>query len=232
MTARASSRSPSLVRSRFLFLALVLGGLSSLGAPRPAFADGADGASTTISILTESTEGGGSWIRSDTELVRAYPLPLGAFKAVLEDFEAYPRFLPRLVRTTVLSRDRSCATIRQRYEIAILGYRYPTEYDLALVIAEDRQSGSWNLSWNLAGTDGSVGASAGSWTLESYVDAEGQRGTRVTHRNHGVVRKKFPLQEPIMRAVAAKELGRSIDAVYQEAYRRSSTVTRSSAGME
>jgi hypothetical protein len=96
---------------------------------------------------------------------------------------------------------------------------------LALVIAEDRLPEYWSLSWNLAGTDGSVGASAGSWTLESYLDAEGKRGTRVTHRNHGLVRKKFPLQEPIMRAVAAKELSRSIDAVYREAYRRSSAVT-------
>jgi hypothetical protein len=47
---------------------------------------------------------------------------------------------------------------------------------------------------------------------------------RVTHRNEGLVRRAFPLQLTVMRAVAERELGRSMDAVYQEARRRANAV--------
>jgi ribosome-associated toxin RatA of RatAB toxin-antitoxin module len=176
---------------------------------------------TRISIEAATVDGGGKWIRSETELVRNYPISAAALRSVLEDFEAYPRFLPRLARTTVLDRKSASTTIRQRYEISILGYRYPTEYDLTLEEDAQPTPGRWSLSWRLAGSDGSIGESRGSWTLESYTDENGRACTRLTHRNVGAVRKRFPLQLSVMRAVAERELARSVDAVYAEALRRS-----------
>lgn len=159
------------------------------------------------------------WIRSETDLVFIFPLPLEAVRAVLTDYASYPRFFPRLARTTVLSGAGTRSDIRQRYEISILGYRYPTEYDLSLEVDESRLPARWTMSWNLAGSDGTIAESRGSWTLED-AGAPGSPATRVTHSNRGMVKRSFPLQERIMRAVALRELSRSILSVYGEALAR------------
>lgn len=166
-----------------------------------------------------SSHAGAGWIGSETDLVVDFPVHLSAVRAVLNDFAAYPQFFPRLVRTTVLSSEDGCPTIRQRYEISILGYRYPTEYDLEMEADETGYPDRWILSWNLAGSDGTIGESRGAWTLEN-VGTPDQPVTRVTHRNHGLVKATFPFQDQIMRAFAQKELARSIMAVYSEARTR------------
>jgi hypothetical protein len=184
---------------------------------------------TSIEIETDKSPSDGVWIHSHTQLVRTYPIALDALRAVLEDFDSYPRFIPRLVRTTVLDRSPSSITIRQRYEISILGYRYPTEYDLTLQPDSLKTANRWTLSWRLVGSDGSVGESRGSWTLEA--ESPLSPVTRVIHENVGSVRKRFPLQAVIMRAVAAKELGRSVDAVFAEALRRTTELAKNESPM-
>lgn len=209
------------------FIRLIALGLAFLGVSAPLPAETAARGSTSITIEAETVEGRGRWIRSDTEIIRTYPIALKDLKAVLEDFEAYPRFLPRLERTTVLERQLPFTTIRQRYEISILGYRYPTEYTLRLEEDLSQAPSRWTLSWHLADSDGSIGESIGSWTLEA--DPEEPASTRIVHRNRGTVRRRFPLQLTIMRAVAERELGRSIDAVFNEARRRVMEVARMDA---
>lgn len=211
-------------RASFRFRAVVLG-LSILGVPVCLEAQNAQAGRESISVTIEAeSDREGRWIRSETEVVRTYPIALESLRAVLEDFEAYPRFLPRLERTTVLEKRLPFTTIRQRYEISILGYRYPTEYDLMLEADASRSPERWTLSWRLAGSDGSIGESVGSWTLEA--DPAEPSATRVVHRNRGAVRRRFPLQLSIMRAVAERELGRSIDAFFQEARRRQGELAR------
>jgi hypothetical protein len=207
------------------FLAIILGigfwgPLMRLSAEPPAGVQ----EETSIEIDSEKSPSEGVWIHSHTKLVRSYPIPLEALRAVLEDFDSYPRFFPRLVRTTVLERSPYSITIRQRYEISILGYRYPTEYDLTLQPDSSKTSDRWTLSWHLVGSDGSIGESRGSWTLEA--ESPLSSGTRVIHENDGSVRKRFPLQAAVMRAVASKELGRSVDAVFAEALRRSTELAK------
>ncbi len=184
----------------------------------------AERGSISISIEIEGDEREGRWIRSDTVIIRSYPIGLDSLRSVLEDLESYPRFFPRLARTTVMARGEAFAVIRQRYEIAILGYRYPAEYDLMLEATSSSSPERWTLSWRLAGSDGSVGKSVGSWTLEADPSEPGR--TLVAHRNRGSVRKRFPLQLGIMRAVAERELSRSIDAVFYEARRREAVLAK------
>lgn len=214
-----------MIRRACRCLRAIIVGAALLGLPSGLVAQNVSAGreSATVSIEAESDRDG-RWILSDTEIVRTYPIALEDFKAVLEDYEAYPRFLPRLQRTTVLDRHFPFTTIRQRYEISILGYRYPTEYDLLLQEDASQAPARWTLSWHLAGSDGSIGESVGSWTLEA--DPADSAVTRVVHRNRGAVRRRFPLQLSIMRAVAERELGRSIDAVFHEARRRGIELAR------
>ncbi|MFA6505844.1 MAG: hypothetical protein WCT14_07090 [Treponemataceae bacterium] len=177
-----------------------------------------------FNIEYPSASAGPGWIGSETDLVVDFPLSLCAVRAVLRDFRSYPRFFPRLVRTAVINGENEATTIRQRYEVAILGYRYPTEYDLALEIDETAYPERWVLSWNLAGSDGTIGESRGAWTLENVGTVE-KPATRVTHRNRGLIKATFPLQDKIMRIFAQRELARSIMAVYTEAHMRTAKET-------
>lgn len=163
---------------------------------------------------------GSRWIRSDTELSGVFPIPLDALRSVLMDFSSYPRIFPRLAATSVLAEDERGFVIRQRYEIVILGFRFPTEYDLRILPSDDPGGNAWFLGWELVGSDGSVGGSLGFWELESVSGPGGESWTRVTHRNEGLVRKDYPIQERIMRSWGPSELSKSIVAVYREAYRR------------
>lgn len=163
----------------------------------------------------------GRWIETETEFVALLPLPLQAVAAVLEDYPSYPRYVPHLARTAVSRPGNAGTRITQRYEIAILGYRYRSEYSLDIEIDASAVPARWEQKWHLARTDGSIGASDGSWVLESVGTADAP-ATRATHRNRGLVRQSFPLQARVMRSVAERELGGAIAAVCAEARNRAS----------
>lgn len=171
--------------------------------------------------IESRADGSDRWIETETEFVALFPLPLREVAAVPEDYASYPRYVPHLKRTDVYPRDGSNALIQQHYEIAILGYRYKSEYYLDIDVDASLAPARWVQRWRLAESDGSIGASAGEWVLED-VGTPGSPATRVTHRNRGLVRQSFPLQARIMRSVAERELGRSIAAVRDEARNRAS----------
>jgi hypothetical protein len=158
------------------------------------------------------------WIGASTEISAVFPVPLAAVRAVLEDFNAYPSFFPRLVRTTVGATAGGERTIRQRYEVNILGYKYPTEYEL-IIREHDEGPERWVQAWTLAGSDGTIGATDGAWTLENAGSAE-EPTVRVTHTNRSLIKMAFPLQDRIMRLVARPELSSTFLSVYEEARRR------------
>jgi len=216
-----------MVRLPFLLFVLFLVSVNSGLTAAPL--DPALRESCFIRIDPDDTEAEGRWIRSQTQFQLYFPVPLEAVKAVLLDFASYPSFTPRLVRTTILEAGKSHSVIRQQYEINILGYRYPTEYELALTEDDSRLPDAWTLSWNLVKSDGSIGSSVGSWSLEACLDSNGHPITKVTHRNEGLVARKYPLQLTIMRKVGEAELQRSLYAVRDEASRREGLLARASA---
>ncbi len=162
---------------------------------------------------------GADWISSETEFVAVFPLPLRALAEVLSDYTSYPTFVPNLERTTVMAPAADGPVIRQDCLFAAFGRRFESSYDLAMRQDASALPGKWVLAWKLAGSDGSVGASEGRWTLEDIGGSDGP-ATRVTHRNSCLVRKTFPFQDSIMRAFADRSMSKYILSVYEEARSR------------
>jgi hypothetical protein len=173
-----------------------------------------------LEITYPEVKDGASWIRSDTRFSGLFAVTPDQFRRVLTDFEKYPDFIPRLVATKVVWENAAAAKVTQRYEINILGYRYPTEYTLQLDMDYSRLPESCTIAWNLIQSDGSVGGAQGRWQLDGVALADGSPGSRVTHSNVSLVKRDFPLQVQVMRMVAEKEMSTMIQKAYGEALRR------------
>jgi hypothetical protein len=184
-----------------------------------------DPTSRVLRIEYPAPGAGEDFISSESEVDAVFPLPVEAFRAVLTDFVSYPRFFPRLEKTTVLESGAASALIRQQYSYRGLGYSIPAVYDLALSMDDSVLPSKWTLAWKLAGTDGKLVDSCGSWCLED-VGSPDEPATRVTHRNRSLVRKRVPMQDKLMRSATSRELSRLLVSVYNEARERESKMNR------
>jgi hypothetical protein len=173
-----------------------------------------------MEITYPEVKDGASWIRSDTRFSGLFAVTPEQFRRVLTDFESYPTFIPRLVATKVAWADAAAAKVTQRYEINILGYRYPTEYTLQLDMDYSRLPSACTIAWSLIQSDGSVGGAQGQWQLDAVTLADGSPGSRVVHSNVSLVKRDFPLQVQVMRMVAEKEMSGMIQKAYEETLRR------------
>lgn len=168
------------------------------------------------------TEDGKKWIRTQQDILGIFPVSLDSFFQLFLDFSSYTQFMPRMVGCTLLSsQDGRVFTVRNRYEVNILGYRYPTEYVLQFRVekySEERMA----IRWHLLSSDGTVGGAEGGWFLETIETARGS-GTIVRNLNVSLIRQDFPLQIQIMNLVGPGELEGMFRSIYKEILRRRKT---------
>lgn len=172
-----------------------------------------------FSLETLPKEGQITWIRTKQDIQALLPLTLKSFAEVFLDFPSQIGYMPRLAKITMLKQEGGVYEVRQRYEIHILGYTYPTEYDMRYEYAEYPQQGRAEIRWHLLGSDGSLGGSEGGWFMEEVSTPSGP-AVKVRNLNVGLVRKDFPLQAQIMNMVGPGELEGIVAALYKEAKRR------------
>ncbi|AEJ20697.1 hypothetical protein [Gracilinema caldarium] len=160
-----------------------------------------------------------TWIRTKQDIQALLPLSLKSFAEVFLDFPSQVAYMPRLAKITMLKQDGGLYEVRQRYEIHILGYTYPTEYDMRYEYREYPELRRAEIRWHLLDSDGSIGGSEGGWFMEEVFTAAGP-AVKVRNLNVGLVRKDFPLQAQIMNLVGPGELEGIVSALYKEAKRR------------
>jgi hypothetical protein len=172
-----------------------------------------------FSLETLPKEDRVTWIRTKQDIQALLPLSLKSFAEVFLDFPSQVAYMPRLAKITMLKQDGGLYEVRQRYEIHILGYTYPTEYDMRYEYVEYPEQRRAEIRWHLLGSDGSLGGSEGGWFMEEVSTASGA-AVKVRNLNVGLVRKDFPLQAQIMNMVGPGELEGIVTALYKEAKRR------------
>lgn len=174
-----------------------------------------------FSLETLPKEDRVTWIRTKQDIQALLPLSLKSFAEVFLDFPSQVAYMPRLAKITMLKQDGDGGLyeVRQRYEIHILGYTYPTEYDMRYEYVEYPEQRRAEIRWHLLGSDGSLGGSEGGWFMEEVSTASGV-AVKVRNLNVGLVRKDFPLQAQIMNMVGPGELEGIVTALYKEAKRR------------
>jgi hypothetical protein len=177
-------------------------------------------AKTVVFTLdTLPREGKVTWILTHQDIQVQLPLSMKSFAEVFLDFPSQVAYMPRLAKITMLKQDGGLYEVRQRYEIHILGYTYPTEYDMRYEYVQYPDLRRAEIRWHLLGSDGSIGGSEGGWFMEE-VDTPNGTAVKVRNLNVGLVRKDFPLQAQIMNMVGPGELEGIVTALLKEAKRR------------
>ncbi len=160
-----------------------------------------------------------TWIQTRQDIQALLPLSMKSFIDVFLDFPGQVGFLPRLAKIEVLAQSDAYYEMRQFYEIRIMGYVYPTVYDMSYKLIEDPDSKRAAILWNLLDSDGSIGGSEGGWYIEEVAGKDGP-AIKVRNLNVGRVRKDFPLQAQIMKLAGPGELEGIVKAILKEAKRR------------
>ncbi|TCW61690.1 hypothetical protein C5O22_04700 [Treponema sp. J25] len=170
-------------------------------------------------LKTREKVNGVTWIETYQDIQARLPLSLEAFLTVYLDFEGQVGFMPRLAKIQVLERSPSEYRVRHRYEVKILGYVYPSEYEMYYRIESFPAENKVCIRWSFVNSDGTLGGAEGGWFLQE-IEGPGGKELLVRNLNIGLVRKDFPLQEQIMSLVGAGELEGIVRALYKEALRR------------
>ncbi len=163
--------------------------------------------------------GGLKWVRSSTEVVAVFPIPLEAYKTVLLDSASYVDFVPHLAAVDHFTTADGVPAMRQRFEVKILGFAFTSIFATTIEPDDSGLPRAWRLAWHFVDSDGSVGTTNGSWYLED-VSEGGESRVLVRHVNDGLVKKKYPFQLTVMRMVGERELCASVLDGYHEALRR------------
>ena len=165
------------------------------------------------------TSDGLKWIRSTTDVVAVFPVPLEAYKTVLLDMASYVDYVPHLASVDLFTTATGVGAMRQRFEVRILGFTFTSIFATTIEPDDSGLPRTWRLAWNFVDSDGSVSATTGYWYLED-VSEGGESRVLVRHHNDGLVKKKYPFQMTIMRMVGDRELSASVLNGYHEALRR------------
>ncbi|WP_304222115.1 hypothetical protein [Gracilinema caldarium] len=187
--------------------------------PSPGTELGEKAKTFVFTLETLPREGNTTWIRTQQDIQALLPISMKAFAEVFLDFPSHVSYMPRLAKITMLKQAGGLYEVRQRYEIRILGYIYPTEYDMRYEFVEYPDKRRAEIRWHLLGSDGSIGGSEGGWFMEEVSTPKGP-AVKVRNINAGLVRKDFPLQAQIMKMVGPGELEGIVTALYKEAQRR------------
>lgn len=172
-----------------------------------------------FTLETQPQDGKVTWIRTQQDIQAQLPLSMKSFAEVYLDFPSQVAYIPRLAKITMLKQNKGLYEVRQRYEIHILGYSYPTEYDMRYEYREYPEKHRAEIRWHLLDSDGSIGGAEGGWFMEELETSEGP-AVKVRNLNVGLVRKDFLLQAQIMKMVGPRELEEIVAAIFNEAKRR------------
>jgi len=176
-------------------------------------------AAVKIKVEYPVENGGKKWIASDSEVRAVYPVPLAAFRAVLEDYTGSVGVIPNLAEVQVQSQSDGTVLLSQRYEIVLAGFRFPTQSTIRMSADLSSLPRRYRLSWSFVSSDGSMADSRGFWELEDASEG-GQDRTAVRHVGSTLVRKNVIGQDSIMRTFSEKEVAKTLDAVAKAAQKR------------
>ncbi|MCX7655287.1 MAG: hypothetical protein N2Z76_02045 [Treponemataceae bacterium] len=170
-------------------------------------------------LKTREKVNGVTWIETYQDIQARLPISLQAFTTVYLDFEGHVNFMPRLAKIHILEHSPSEYKVWQRYEVKILGYVYPSAYEMWYRVESFPAEKKMCIRWSFVDSDGTLGGAEGGWYLQEIESSSGKE-LLVRNLNVGLVRKDFPLQEQIMSLVGAGELEGIVRAIYKEALRR------------
>ncbi len=172
-----------------------------------------------LDVTFPTAKDGKNWIASDTEMSAVFPVALAAVRAVLEDYPSAPRFFPRLVSMEVGKAPDGNVVLTQRYEISVVGIKYPTISTIKMVADVSGLPRMYRLNWSFVSSDGSMAESKGFWELTDASE-EGQERVSIRHVSSTLVRKDFPAQVFVMKSFTEKELATTLNSVAEEAKKR------------
>jgi hypothetical protein len=148
------------------------------------------------SINWETLEDKSCWITMDADVHVFSDLPFEKLCAISRDMKNFPSFFKRL-KTADLIKTESLSLFKRLVSVGLMGINYETTYPMNVtepVNTPDRLL----IDYSFFSSDGLVKDDAhGTWYLEA-VSLNGVPGTYVRYTAHGVVLKKYPLQETIM----------------------------------
>jgi hypothetical protein len=147
------------------------------------------------SISWESLENK-RWITMDADVHVVSDIPFEKLRALSRDMENFPSFFRRLKGAGV-TRFESSSLIEMSVSVGLMGINYETTYTMR-VTEPVNIPGRLLIDYVFLSGDGLVKNDAhGTWYLEA-VSQDGVPGTYVRYTAHGVVLKKYPLQETVM----------------------------------
>jgi hypothetical protein len=148
------------------------------------------------SVSGEIPEDGYRWISMDAAVHVFSDLPFEKLREISRDMKNFPSFFKRLkgVRLTELD---SSSLLEMSVSVGLMGLNYETTYTMYVTEPVNTRN-RLLIDYSFLSGDGLVKNDAhGIWFLED-ASLNGVPGTYVYYTVHGVVLKKFPLQETIM----------------------------------
>ncbi|HCM25422.1 MAG TPA: hypothetical protein DIC34_02550 [Treponema sp.] len=176
-------------------------------------------AAVKLEVTFPTAKDGNNWIASNTEMRAVYPVALEAVRAVLEDYPSAPKFFPRLVSIQVGEAPDGNVVLTQRYEISVIGIKYPTVSTIKMVGDVSGLPRLYRLNWSFVSSDGSMAESKGFWELSDASEG-GEDRVSIRHVSSTLVRKDFPAQVLVMKSFTEKELATTLNSVAEEAKKR------------
>ncbi|MDR2134326.1 MAG: hypothetical protein LBP27_04395 [Treponema sp.] len=136
------------------------------------------------------------WILMDADVHVFSDIPFEKLCALSRDMENFPSFFRRLKGAGV-TKFGSSSLIEMSVSVGLMGINYETTYTM-YVTEPVNISGRLLIDYSFFSGDGLVKNDAhGTWYLDA-ASQDGVPGTYVRYTAHGVVLKKYPLQETIM----------------------------------
>ena len=189
-------------------------------------ADGADFRAllqnpTVISFTVDTAPPTSATTASIGDLHAVYPVPIDAMWRVVSDYNGYPEFAPRVIRSRATRISEEPSIWRQRLTLSFRVLFFGSDYDYYLEVVEpplgpDRFAMYYRMDESL---DGRLSDVAGSWFLQA-VEIDGEEHTYVRYFNSiFFAQDQFGLRMAL-RNLGARDLKMAMDAFYQEAERR------------
>jgi hypothetical protein len=155
------------------------------------------------SISWETPEDKSRWISMDAEVHVFSDLPFGKLCEISRDMKNFPSFFKRIRGTRVTALEDS-SLLEMSVSVGLMGVNYETAYTMYVTEPVNTQS-RLLIDYSFLSGDGLLKNDAhGTWFLEA-ASLNGTPGTYVRYTAHGVVLKKFPLQETIMEIFVNRE---------------------------
>jgi hypothetical protein len=155
------------------------------------------------SISWETLEDRSRWISMDAAVHVFSDIPFEKLCAVSRDMRNFPSIFRRLKGTRVSALDSS-SLLEMSVSVGLMGVNYETTYTMHVTEPVNTRN-RLLIDYAFVSGDGLVKNDAhGIWVLEA-ASLNGVPGTYVYYSVHGIVLKKYPLQETIMEMFINRE---------------------------